>query len=78
MKQQVRVIKTQRDYAASLARLSALMDQKFAHGSNQENELDLLALVIEATSVEKSRQSSLIPSKQSVLGWTSRNLPQRI
>ena len=48
MKQQVRVIKTQRDYAASLARLSALMDQTFTHGSNQENELDLLALVIEA------------------------------
>ena len=48
MKQQVRVIKTQRDYAASLARLSALMDQKFAHGSNQESELELLALVIEA------------------------------
>ena len=58
MKQQVRVIKTQRDYAASLARLSALMDQKFAHGSNQENELELLALVIEA--YERSKVSPVI------------------
>ena len=47
MKQQVRVIKTQRDYDAALARLSALMDEEFAPGSNKEAELELLALVIE-------------------------------
>ena len=46
MKQSVRVIKTQRDYDAALARLSALMDEEFTPGSNKEAELELLALVI--------------------------------
>ena len=53
MKQQVRVIKTQRDYDAALARLSALMDEEFAPGSNAEAQLELLALVIE--SYERSK-----------------------
>jgi HTH-type transcriptional regulator/antitoxin HigA len=53
MKQQVRVIKTQRDYDAAIARLSALMDQEFVSGSNKEAELELLALVIE--SYERSK-----------------------
>lgn len=53
MKQQVRVIKTQRDYDAAIARLSALMDQELEGGSNREAELELLALVIE--SYERSK-----------------------
>ena len=48
MKEQVRIIKTQRDYANALARLSALMDREFKPGSNEEAELELLALVIES------------------------------
>lgn len=48
MKQQVRVIKTQRDYDAALARLSALMDKEIKSGSAEEGELELLALVIES------------------------------
>lgn len=48
MKQQVRVIKTQRDYEAAVARLSALMDKEIKSGSAEEGELELLALVIES------------------------------
>lgn len=53
MKQQVKVIKTQRDYDAAVARLSALMDEDIAPGSSKESELELLALVIE--SYERSK-----------------------
>lgn len=59
MKQQVRVIKTQRDYDAAIARLSALMDEEFASGSNAEAELELLALVIE--SYERSKIAPVCP-----------------
>ena len=59
MKQQVRVIKTQRDYDAALARLSALMDEEFAPDSNKEAELELLALVIE--SYERSKVALIKP-----------------
>jgi HTH-type transcriptional regulator/antitoxin HigA len=48
MKQQVRVIKTERDYDAAIARLSTLMDEEIAPGSSKEVELELLALVIES------------------------------
>ena len=53
MKQQIRVIKTQRDYDAAIGRLSALMDKELASGSNAEAEMELLALVIE--SYERSK-----------------------
>jgi HTH-type transcriptional regulator/antitoxin HigA len=53
MKQQVKVIKTQRDYDAAIVRLSALMDEELAPGSSKEAELELLALVIE--SYERSK-----------------------
>jgi HTH-type transcriptional regulator/antitoxin HigA len=53
MNQEVRVIKTQRQYDAALARLSVLMDEDFAQDSKKEAELELLALVIE--SYEKSQ-----------------------
>lgn len=57
MNQEVRVIKTQRDYDAALARLSALMDQELSHDSVVEAELELLALVIE--SYERSKVVSV-------------------
>lgn len=44
---QVKVLKTEQDHAAALARLDALMDKDPAAGSSVEAELDLLALVIE-------------------------------
>lgn len=59
MKQQVKVIKTQRDYDAAVARLSALMDDDFAPGSSKEAELELLALVIE--SYERSKVEAPVP-----------------
>lgn len=59
MKQSVRVIKTQRDYDAALARLSALMDEEFTPGSNKEAELELLALVI--NSYESSKVAPVRP-----------------
>ena len=59
MKQQVRVIKTQRGYADALARLSALMDEVCAPGSSKEAELELLALVIE--SYERSKFEPVSP-----------------
>ena len=59
MKQQVKVIKTQRDYDASVVRLSALMDEEIALGSSKEAELELLALVIE--SYERSKVDPVAP-----------------
>ncbi|BCM25964.1 ImmA/IrrE family metallo-endopeptidase [Methyloradius palustris] len=53
MKQSVRVIKKQRDYDAALSRLSDLMSTDFAAGSDEEAELELLALVIEAYEADK-------------------------
>lgn len=43
----IKVIKQRDDYAQAMARLSALMDLNPQPGSAQENELELLALVIE-------------------------------
>ena len=45
---QIRVIKTQRDYDDAVARLSAFMDEDIKPHTNQEAELELLALVIES------------------------------
>lgn len=59
MKQQVKVIKTQRDYDAAVVRLSALMDEDLAPGSIKEAELELLALVIE--SYERSKVAPVVP-----------------
>jgi len=59
MKQQVKVIKTQRDYDAAVVRLSALMDVDIAPGSSKEAELELLALVIE--SYERSKVEPVVP-----------------
>ena len=59
MKQQVKVIKTQRDYDASVVRLSALMDEEIALGSSKEAELELLALVI--VSYERSKVEPVAP-----------------
>jgi HTH-type transcriptional regulator/antitoxin HigA len=58
MKQQVKVIKTQRDYDAAVSRLSALMDEEIAPGSSKESELELLALVIE--SYERSKVEPVV------------------
>ena len=59
MAQQVKVIKTQREYDASVARLSTLMDEELAPGSRKEAELELLALVIE--SYERSKIEPVAP-----------------
>lgn len=59
MKQQVKVIKTQRDYDAAIVRLSALMDEDMVPGSSKESELELLALVIE--SYERSKVEPVVP-----------------
>ena len=59
MKQQVKVVKTQRDYDAAIVRLSALMDEDMVPGSSKEAELELLALVIE--SYERSKVEPVIP-----------------
>ena len=58
MKQQVKVIKTQRDYDAAIVRLSALMDEDMTPGSSKEAELELLALVIE--SYERSKVEPVV------------------
>jgi HTH-type transcriptional regulator/antitoxin HigA len=58
MNQPVRVIKTQSEYDAAMTRLSALMDMDFATGSDEEAEIELLALVIE--SYEQSKIAPII------------------
>lgn len=42
----VKIIKSEKDYQAAMARLSALMSRDLKPGSTEENELELLALVI--------------------------------
>ncbi|MES2942531.1 MAG: ImmA/IrrE family metallo-endopeptidase [Pseudomonadota bacterium] len=59
MKQQVKVIKTQRDYDAAVVRLSALMDEELVPGSSKEAEFELLALVIQ--SYETSKIEPVVP-----------------
>lgn len=44
----VKIIKSKDDYVAAIARLSALMSLDPKSGSEEENELELLALVVEA------------------------------
>lgn len=61
MKQQVKVIKTQRDYDAAIVRLSALMDEEVTAGSSKEAELELLALVIESYERAKVEPVQLDP-----------------
>lgn len=61
MKQQVKVIKTQRDYDAAIARLSALMDEDTTPGSSKEAELELLALVIQSYEHAKVEPAVLDP-----------------
>jgi HTH-type transcriptional regulator/antitoxin HigA len=53
MNTQIRVLKTEGDYVAAVARLSELMDADPELGSSAEDELELLALVIRA--YEESR-----------------------
>ena len=43
----VKIIKSEKEYEAAMARLSALMDIDVVPGSEEEAELELLALVIE-------------------------------
>ncbi|PKL78137.1 MAG: transcriptional regulator [Candidatus Melainabacteria bacterium HGW-Melainabacteria-1] len=42
----IKVIKTEADYEAAMAQLMTLMDQEIAPGSEEENQLELLELVI--------------------------------
>ena len=44
----VKVIKTKQEYAKAISRFSRLLARHPKQGSNEENELELLALVIEA------------------------------
>lgn len=48
MNAQIRVLKTESDYAAAVARLSALMDKDPAPGSDDEANLEILALLIKS------------------------------
>jgi HTH-type transcriptional regulator/antitoxin HigA len=43
----VKIIKSARDYESAMARLSALMSCEIKANSKEENELELLALVIQ-------------------------------
>jgi HTH-type transcriptional regulator/antitoxin HigA len=77
MKQQVRVIKTQRDYDAAIARLSALMDQEFVSGSNKEEELELLALVIESYERSKVEPTKPDPIEAILFRMDQQNLGKK-
>lgn len=59
MNQPVRVIKTQHEYESAMTRLSALMDMDIETGSDEEAELELLVLVIEA--YERTKVAPVIP-----------------
>lgn len=77
IKQQVRVIKTQRDYDAAIARLSALMDQELVSGSNKEAELELLALVIEFYERSKVEPAKLDPIDAILFRMDQQNLNKK-
>lgn len=59
MNTQIRVLKTEGDYTAAVARLSELMDKDPMPGSTEDAELELLALVIQ--SYEKNRFPPSLP-----------------
>lgn len=77
MNQEVRVIKTQRDYDAALARLSVLMDQEFSHESKEEAELELLALVIESYERSKVDPVSVDPIEAILFRMDQMNLSKK-
>jgi HTH-type transcriptional regulator/antitoxin HigA len=56
MAYQIRVVKSEREHAAALKRLSELMDQDISAGSPQEQELELLQLVLSAYESTQSKR----------------------
>lgn len=74
---QVRVIKTQHDYDAAIARLSALMDEEIAPGSPKESELELLALVIESWEHSKVAPVSPDPIEAILFHMDQQNLSKK-
>lgn len=58
---EVKVIKSEADYQAALARLTKLMDSDPAPGSEDENVLELLALVIQKYETEHTAPPSPDP-----------------
>jgi len=77
MKQQIRVIKTQSDYDAAIARLSELMDAQPAAGSDAEAELELLALVIESYERSKIGPISVDPVEAILFRIDQQNLKKK-
>ncbi len=77
MEQPVRVIKTQQGYEAALARLSALMDEDIAPGSDEESELELLALVIQAYERDKVEPPVSDPIEAILFRMDQQNLQKK-
>lgn len=77
MKQEVRVIKTKHDYDAAISRLSALMDEEIAIGSNKEAELELLALVIESYERDKVEPVKPDPIEAILFRMDQQNLKKK-
>lgn len=78
MSTQIRVLKTDGDHAAAVARLSELMDKDPAAGSADEAELELLALLIQSYEQTKFPRRHLTRSKPSCSGWISSGWRTRI
>lgn len=66
----VKIIKSAEDYEAAMARLSALMSLDPKANSKEENELELLALVIQDFERQKPfPRSRLIRLSRFFSGW---------
>lgn len=78
MKEQIRVIKSQQEYDAALARLSTLMDHEMETGSDEEAKLELLAVVIQAYERDIVPQPlSLDPIEAILFRMDQQNLTQK-
>ncbi len=77
MKQPVQVIKTQEGYEAAVARLSALMDEDIVPGSDEESELELLALVIQTYERDKVERPVSDPIEAILFRMDQQNLQKK-
>ncbi len=77
MKQTVKVIKTQSDYDAAIARLSLLMSRECTPGSTEEQEQDLLSLLIDSYENIKSEAELPTPIEAILFLMDQQDLTQK-
>lgn len=77
MNTQIRVLKTESDYAEAVSRLSALMDKDPAPGSAEDAEIELLALVIRSYEQDRFPPSPPDPIEAILFRMDQQRLAQK-